>query len=513
MGRLLRVEGLVPVSGAMAFLLLFGLLGGPGDPSPVAPWVGLGVLVAPALMVYAHRGAAAWAGVLAAVVWTSLADTAAAALVCWAYALVAIALTRRDRSPVAALVPRRQPPAPDGLPQVAVPAEVIGIAVLALATAGFVAVLARYAGPAWLVAVIGAFGFGCALLARVVTHRARLRQLFGGPQPMHAVRVVEQTGYVHVLLPHPGGLIAREFAFDTAPAPLSPSEIFAERETRDNREAIPAPREARERGEIERERDTGDEPHTLPGTLYGDPRPGAWCTVEVQGRLHVPAGPVGPVIEVAYDVVQGLPREIEDDEEQLVDPAALRPGDRGADAFQCREHRIAPQRAWVATVAIGLGGALAAGELATIAGVPPAVLALVAAVSGGLGFEFGWRAQLRPRLRWHVGGVAAVGFRGPDRQPWATDSAVVHDDAGTVLLTAGESVLTVPVPPPWPSPDRQRNADELVAALRDARNRSFAISPLPPPPAIEVPRRPLALYVAWLASVGVTLLILLPTKI
>jgi hypothetical protein len=565
MGRLLRVEGLVPVSGTMAFLLLFGLLGGPGDPSPVAPSVGLGVLLAPALMVYAHRGATAWAGVLAAVVWTSLAHTTAAALVCWAYALVAIALTRRDRSPVAALVPRRQPPAPNGLPQVAAPAEVLGIAVLALATAGLVAVLARYAGPAWLVAVIGGFGLGCALLARVVAHRAGLRQLFGVAQPVHAVRVVEQTGYVHVLLPHPGGLIAREFAFDTTlppPPRPSPGEILAQRETapaqaadgslseilaqqeiapapaRDNslreilaqqettspqtgdgslseilaeQETIPAPRGSRARGEIDPP--PGDLPRTVPGTLYGDPRPGAWCTVEVQGRLHVPVGPVGPVIEVAYDVVQGLPREIEDDEEQLVDPAALRPGDRGADAFQCREHRIAPPRAWVATVAIGLGGALAAGEPAAVAGLPPVVFALVAGVSAGLGYEFGWRTQLRPRLRWHVGGVAALGFRGPDRQPWATDSAVVHDDAGTVLLTAGESVLTVPAPPPWPSPDSQRNADELVAALRDVRNRSFAISPLPPPPAIEVPRRPWPLYAAWLASVGATLLILLPAKI
>ncbi|MCU7728654.1 hypothetical protein ODJ79_33495 [Actinoplanes sp. KI2] len=499
MGRLWRVEGLVPVSGAVAFLLLFGLLGGPGDPSPAAPWVGLGVLVAPALMVYAHRGAAAWAGVLAAVVWTSLAHTAAAALVAWAYALVAIALTRRDRSPVAAPVPRRRPPAPNGLPQVAVPTEVIGIAVLALATAGFVAVLARYLGPPWLVAVIGAFGLGCALPARVATHRARLRQLFGTPQPMHAVRVVEQTGYVHVLLPHPGGLIAREFAFDTT---LTPNEILARRLT------VAAPRAA-----TPAQPGDDDEPHTLAGTLYGDPRPGAWCTVEVEGRLHVPVGPVGPVIEVAYDVVQGLPREIEDDEEQLVDPAALRPGDRGADAFQCREHRIAPQRAWLATIAIGLGSALAAGELAMIAGVPPIVLALAAAAACGVGYEFGWRTQLRPRLRWHAGGVAAVGFRGPDRQPWATDSGVVHDDAGTVLLTAGESVLTVPVPPPWPSPDSQRSADELVAALRDARNRSFTISPLPPPPTIEVPRRPWTLYLAWFASLAATILILLPAKV
>jgi hypothetical protein len=479
MGRLLRVEGLVPVTGAVAFLLLFGRLGGAGDPSPAAAWVGLGVLVAPAIMVYAHRGAAAWAGVLAAVVWTSLAQTASAALVGWAYALVAIALTRRDRSPVAAMVPRRPPPAPAGLPHVAVPAEVAGLTLMTLAMATFVAVLLRYAGPPWITGVIAAFGLGCALAARVLTHRARLRQLFATPQPVHEVRVVEQMGHVHVLLPHPGGLVAKEFAFDVAEPAW-----------------------------------TGEgEARTRPGTLYGEPRPGAWCAVEVEGRIHVPVGPVGGVIEVAYDVVQGLPREIEDDEEQLVDPDALRPADRGADAFEPREHRIAPQRAWAATVAIGFGAALAAGELAGIAGADPAVLAPVAAVAGAFGYEFGWRTQLRPRLRWHAGGVAAIGFSGPDRQPWATDSAVVHDDAGTVLLTAGEAVLTVPVPPPWPSPESQRSADELVAALRDARSQSLAISPLPPPPEIVVPRRPLALYAAWLVSVALTLLILLPATI
>ncbi|GAA2637310.1 hypothetical protein [Paractinoplanes durhamensis] len=475
MGRLLRVEGLVPVTGVVAFLLLFGILGGPGDPAPEARWIGLGVLIAPALMAYAHRGAAAWAGVLAAVVWTSLAGSVVTALVGWVYALVAIALTRRDRSPLTAPVPRRQPPAPAGLPHVAVPAEAAGFTLLTLATAGFVAVLAHWAGVEALTAVIGAFGLGCAFIARAVEQRSHLRRLFGTPQPMHTVRVVEQPGYVHVLLPEPGGLLAREFAFDVAEDAAWPAD--------------------------------DEDPATLPATLYGEPRPGAWCTVEVQGRLHVPVGPVGEVIEVAYDVVQGLPRELEDDEEQLVDPEALLPADR-VDAFECREHRIAPARAWAATVAIGLGAALAAGELARLAGEAAAALAVVAAVAGGVGYEFGWRAQLRPRLRWHAGGVAALGFRGPDRQPWANDSAVVHDDAGTVLLTAGESVLTVPVPPPWPKPASQRSADQLVAALRVARNQSFAISPLPPPPDVEVPSRPIKLYGAWLLSVVLTVLIL-----
>jgi len=509
MRRLLRVEGLVPATGVVAFLVIFGVLGGPADPSPAAPWVGLGVLLAPALMAYAHRGAAAWAGVLAAVVWTSLAGGVGVALTAWAYALVAITITRRDRSPVTVLVPRRQPPLPRGLPHVAVPAEVGGFALLVLAMAGLVGVLTG--GPrAGLTGVAAAFGLGCALLARAMRQRGELRRLFGTPQPVHTVRVVEQLGYVHVLLPEPGGVLAYEFAFDVAAAPTRNITRYPAGDLRPGPGRNPADAVADAvAGELADDADEDeDEPHTEAGVLFGEPRRGAWCAVEVNGRLHVPVGPVGDVIEVAYDAVHGLPREVEDDEEQLVDPAVLRSDDRGMDAFAPREHRIAPARAWAATVAIGFGAALAAGELGHLLGLPSFALATAGAVAAAGGFEFGWRTQLRPRLRWHAGGVASVGFRGPDRQPWATDSAVVHDDAGTVLLTAGESVLTVPVPPPWPSAESQRSADELVAALRDARSQSFAISPLPPPPEIEVPRRPTALYLAWLLSSALTVLIL-----
>jgi hypothetical protein len=156
-------------------------------------------------------------------------------------------------------------------------------------------------------------------------------------------------------------------------------------------------------------------------------------------------------------------------------------------------------------VTIGLGAALAAGELAHY--LRPGWSSPVVVVAAAAGFEFGWRNQLRPRLRWHAGGIAAVGFRGVDRQPWAIDSAVVHDDGGSVVLTAGESVLTVPAPAPWPASATQRTADELVAALRVARTRSFEISPLAPPPEISVPRRPLVLYAAWLLTVAMTMLI------
>jgi hypothetical protein len=471
---LLRVESLVPAAGMVTFLLLFGVLGGVSDPAPAARWLGLGVLLAPAVMVYAHKPAAAWGALLGAVLWTPLATGYTAILIVWAYALVGVMIAQRERPPAALPVPHRRPPAPPALPHVAVPAEVAGFSLLLLAAAGVVWVGVDDAAVPWLAGTVTAFGLGCALLARAVRHQAALRRLFNHPQPVHAVRAVEQEGYVHVLVPAPDDQTALELAFDVAE---------------------PRPREEDE-----------DDAHTVPGVLYGIPRPGEWCVLEVGDRLHVPVGPVGEVITVPYDVVHALPREIEDDEEQLVDPEALRPTDRDAGAFQPREHRISPARAWTATLTIGLGAALAAGELARLAHLPVAVLAALAAAAG---LEFGWRSQLRPRLRWHAGGIAAVGFRGRDRQPWATDSAIVHDDGGSVVLTAGESVLTVPVPPPWPSGRAQRSADELVAALRDARSRSLALRPLPPPPEIAVPRRPVLLYLAWLACTAGTTLILI----
>ena len=476
MRRLPRLEALVPATGAAVFLLIFGVFGGADDPAPPARWVGAGVMLAPALMVYAHRRAAACAAIFCALLWTSLSGPYVAIVVAWAYAAVALLVARRDRPPPAAPGPHRRPPQPAALPRVAASTEVLGAVLIALAALGLGYVWSDRDAVPWLTPVIAAAGLGCALIARAARHQRALRDLFALPQPVHAVRVVEQLGYVHVLLPAPDGQTALEFGFDVAEPDVPPDE---------------------------------DEPHTVAAVLYGEPRPGGWCAVDVGDRHHVPLGPVAAVIEVPYDVVQGLPREIEDDEEQLVDPEALRPADRGVAAFEAREHRIAPQRAWVATIVTGLGAALGAAELCRLAAPaePTPVAAVLVTLAAAAGYEFGWRAQLRPRLRWHAGGVATVGFRGLDRQPWATDSAVLHDDGGSVVLTVGESVLTVPVPPPWPSPAVQRTADQLVAALRDARTQSFEISPLLPPPEIEAPHRPVLLYPACALSVIAALLV------
>jgi hypothetical protein len=83
----------------------------------------------------------------------------------------------------------------------------------------------------------------------------------------------------------------------------------------------------------------------------------------------------------------------------------------------------------------------------------------------------------------------------------------VHDDEGTVILTVGDSVLTVAAPRRLPSWASQRDPDELVAALRLARTRSFAGGPLPPPPRVDPPARPLLLYAAWAATVAVAVVL------
>jgi hypothetical protein len=354
------------------------------------------------------------------------------------------------------------------MPAVAAPAAALGAAVLVpAAVAG--AVVSVGDQPAGLLPVIAALGVGVALLARAGQRRHGLRALFATAQPVHPARVVDRLGYLHVLVPARDGRTAVEFGINTADTwSTCDDEDF--------------------------------DPHTRPALLYGEPRTGAWCAVEVDGRLHVPVEPVGETTEVAYDADHGLPREVSDDEDQLVDPAALTAQDRRPGVH---EHRIAPVRAWATTVVIGLGTALAVAELADLAGRSGTWLAVVAvATASAAGYEFGWRSQIRPRLRWHTGGVAAVGFRALVREPWTVDSAAVHDDEGAVTLTAGESVLTVAAPPRWPSWVAQRTGEELVAALRAARTSAFAGGDLPSPPTVEVPRRPLLLWAAWAVTVA-----------
>ncbi len=494
MGRFLRVEHAVPVAAVAIALLVVAALPaeapGPAGPSAVPPgpagpagggvpavrWVALGLLAAPAVMVYLHRWAAAGAAVVCAVGWAvaGLGYGWRELLPC-AYAVVGVLVARHRPAVPAGSAPvpadRRPPPRPAVWPAVGGPA--VAVAVAALAAAAVAGAWARGTGDgAWLAPAVTAAGVGVALLARVLGRRRALRDLFRAPQPVRPARVVDQLGYMHVLVPAGDGRTAVEFGIDTA-------DTYSTR-------------------------DPGDgDPRTREALLYGEPRPGAWCAVEVDGRVHVPVEPVGATTLVRYDADHGVPREVSDDEDQLVDPAALTAADGRAAPDEVREHRVGPVRAWCSTAVTGLGAALAAAEVMHLAGLSgrwPAVA--VVAVVAGAGFEFGWRTQLRPRLRWHAGGVAAVGFRGVVREPWTVDSAAVHDDEGAVTLTVGASVLTVGAPPPWPPGSAQRTGDQLVAGLRAARTQAFAGGDLPPPPVVEVARRPLLLYAGWAVTVA-----------
>jgi hypothetical protein len=486
MRRFVRGEHLVSAAAVLSFLLLAGGAPDPrctpATPCPPGPadWLLLGALLAPALMGYADRTAAAGAAVAAAALWLLPGEFFHGELgwrlaVPFAYAGLVVVVARRAATGPGGGAPSRIPPRPDRLPAVAVPSVAAGAALLLAAGTAAVAVPWRDPGTwPWLTAVVAAAGTGVALLVRGMHRRRGLRSLFAGPQPVRHVRVVDQLGYLHVLVPSADGRTAVEFGVDTA-------DTYSSRAPDD------------------------DEPETLPAVLYGDPRPGGWCAVEVAGRLHVPVEPVGGTVRVPYDADHGLPREVSDDEEQLVDPDALTDADRAAPPAQEREHRVSAGRAWVSAAGAGLGAALATAEVLHLAGVTGWAAVGAVAVTAAAGYEFGWRWQLRPRLRWHAGGVAAVGFRDRVREPWTVDSAAVHDDDGAVILTVGDAVLTLPAPRPWPSWSAQRDPDQLVAALRLARERAFAGGELPPPPVVAPPRRPAVLYALWAVTVAAAL--------
>ncbi|MFF5083317.1 hypothetical protein ACFY36_40255 [Actinoplanes sp. NPDC000266] len=115
----------------------------------------------------------------------------------------------------------------------------------------------------WYVLFVAMIGQGIARLLRAgELRRGRLR-FFAEPQPARAVRALDGGDIVTVLLPDGRGL-ARRVVVDV-------------------------------------EGDAGEPVRVVPATLYGDPRPGAWCAVRVGGELRVPAWPVSDVREVPDD--------------------------------------------------------------------------------------------------------------------------------------------------------------------------------------------------------------------
>lgn len=516
MERVLRAETAVSAAGLFVFLLAFGLLGGP----PEARWPGAALVLAPAVMVWVHRRAAAATALLAALVWSFGGAAGFAVLFVYAYLAIALVIAKGDRRGMPDLVPHRVPPEvsipPEvsglpkvsGLPRVAGHAETAAWVLLVVAALNLAAAYA--AAPPWSTPALVVGGLSVALFARARDARRGLHRLFTRPQPLYDVRVIEEPGSVTVLLPDENGETAREFTFPAATEqPVTEQPATEQPVTKQPATEQPITEQhASEQPANERPVPAGlelpgdqDVSYTRPGMLYGSPRTGSWCTVEVSGRLLIPAAPVGEVLVVPYDPEENRAWGLDD-------PApvpALLPFDHAGAPAELREHRLSPVRAWTATVALGIGAGLVAGLLARAGGTGRPGIALLVALAVAGGYEYGWRTQLRPRLRWHAGGVVNLGFRGFDRRAWAGGAEILRLGDAEVMLVIGKATLTVAAPPPWPSPASQRTADELVAALREARDHDPG--GLDPPAAIDEPVRPPLIYPLGLFSALLAVLI------
>ncbi|MEU0556683.1 hypothetical protein [Dactylosporangium sp. NPDC006015] len=518
-------------------------------PEPVTS-VAVGMAAATAVMSYLHRWAAVCAAVLCAVLWP-VADRADDSQLGWramlplALVAVSVGVARLRWEVPPASVVRRQPPAPRRLPLVGAMSGTVGAL---LVTAGFagmgltmwrqdrvdaqqaaadrvtaevlehlddggavrlrlpdgtefdaevvaasaypvdgrVQVLVDAAGLRQLstepyditvlylpsVLVVGGGG---ALLARSCTRRRMLHRLFAQPQAVYAVRALDHGDEVTVLLPGPWGT-ARQlsiFVVDERPP----------------------------QGGQDEESDACARVRTVPATLYGDPRAGGWCALEVQGRVRVPIRPVAKVETVPYDSERGLPAGIEDDGEPAVHPADLLPGDR--DPSTVREHRDGGLRPWAGTV-IQAAAVVTVAMVSANEAVPPGALTATGIASAAAACELGWRYRLRPGVCWSTGGVSVLTPWEHHRMAWTQQSAVELTDAGDILLTDGDATFALLATAGWPASGVTRSPQQLVAALRHARRVALDTDPAGLPPAPPTARRPWPLYVIWAAISAVS---------
>ena len=170
MHRILRGRHLVPGT-AVALLVLTRVVAAPAEPGW---WVALGALLAPGIMAYAHRWAAAWAAFACAASWPVLdrwADVRLgwAVLLPWALVAVAVHAARSEREQVEHVSPRRPAPRPPVLPRIGGPALALAAGLLAVAAGLAAAVLGGRTPGRWLVAAIMSAGLGAALVADELT--------------------------------------------------------------------------------------------------------------------------------------------------------------------------------------------------------------------------------------------------------------------------------------------------------------------------------------------------------
>ncbi|SDS36201.1 hypothetical protein [Actinoplanes derwentensis] len=236
-----------------------------------------------------------------------------------------------------------------------------------------------------LIPLVLVAGAGVALTSRAVARQRTLRRFFDGPQPARPVRALDNDGFVYVLIPGPHGQAEQLGVEHFGSTGGDPGD------------------------------DHGTDPRlrTRPAILYGSPRPGSWCAVELDGYVYVPRAPVDEMDLVPYDNDRGLPAWLDDDGEPAADRDDLLP--RDADPATVSEFTPVSGSSRGRMLRAGASGAFLGSSIVFAIGawVPKEAFLVAGAVGLLLGLEGGWRRYLRPRMRWNTGGVSAV-------TPWGT---------------------------------------------------------------------------------------------
>lgn len=344
-----------------------------------------------------------------------------------------------------------------------------------------------YDAAGWLTLAAIVAAFGTALAMRTVERNTALRRLFGEAQPVRAVGALEEEGNVLVLLPGPG---PGRTTLVTVPA------IHAE--PPGDPEPDPTPKQA---------------------VLYGDPRPGHWCAVEVDGRIRLPRNPVRALKEIPVHPVTG--EHSAEADEPPVDLSLLTEADRRASPGDLRFHRSHPLIGWARALAsvvavLAPAGLLITGPLDSLFLLDslslPGAFAIAAPLTA-LPLYHGWRRHLRAYLCWNAGGLVMVTAWRVHRLTWSaelrvdgtgSEVSVLDDENGYALTVTARQWMRFP-----PPASGERTAEQLRHALRHAREQAVRGGGTVPPPVAEVPRPPFAaLLLCWAVLVPVVAAVL-----
>jgi len=251
----------------------------------------------------------------------------------------------------------------------------------------------------------------------------------------------------------------------------------------------------------------------VPAQLYGVPAEGWWGVVVVDGVALTPAGPLRRVARVEDDDDEEDDDELDDEETTVDDVLApffrltpeeierIDPADRDADPREVRLHRQQPVWAYLVMSFLLV---LIALKLPRMSLVP--ALTVAAVIQAGLCF-LGWWTILRPRIAWNGAGLAAIDHRRSVRVRWE-DVLFIVAMSREVRVLIGTTHISVPNTDGfgrlrWGPPGTGRSTDELVLALKYARQRYYGrrdeVAAIEPP-RLSPTRPPLLLYASWLAG-------------